>query len=275
MTVQMKELSETEADTLATRLRDAREALNLSRAEVAKRTGIPAKSIEKFEFGTQEPSVSRLLDLANVYGKSIDVLIGKEALANDSDPAPPTVSQLTEIQPAQIPAVTAKSTVDRVVDILNELDELRTVGFEQSYRTTVALIEDFKREIRYLEPDVLLELADARGLYRGERPNARGLFDLFTREPDKAQEYCGNVEERILDTALLGADLHAIAKSSLTNLAEEIAPYFSSIEEPFLFFDWGDHDELVPQMRGPLRSLALNNDARPFWNDQEFSRREG
>lgn len=270
----MKELPETEANTLATRLRDAREALNLSRAEVAKRTGIPAKSIEKFEFGTQEPSVSRLLDLANVYGKSIDVLIGKDALANDSDPAPPSVSQPVLNQPAQISAVTVKSADERVEDILNELDDLRTMEFENSYRTAAALIEDYRREVQYLEPDALLELADARDLYRGECPNARGLFDLFTREPEKAQEYCGNVEERILDTALLGADLFGLEKSPLTELASELARNFTSIEEPFLLFDWGEHKEFVPQIRGPLRHLALIGNAIHLWQTSEFPVRQ-
>tara|TARA_R110001592_G_scaffold55759_4_gene170464 strand:+ start:2261 stop:3082 length:822 start_codon:yes stop_codon:yes gene_type:complete len=255
--MQVKDFPENEADTLATRLRDAREALNLSRAEVAKRTGIPAKSIEKFEFGTQEPSVSRVLDLANVYGKNIGEIIGQEAVAPANDPAPPTVSHLSQDAPAQIPAVVAKTADEQVMDILDELDELRTVDFQRSYRTAAALIEDFRRKVKYLEPDALLDLADARGLYRGECPSAPGLFDLFTREPEKAEGHCGNVEERILDTAILGVDLFGIDHSVLTSLASSLAEEYEKIETPGFLGSWGDHHELVPMLRPPLRMEAL------------------
>lgn len=263
MTIKMKELPDNEADTLATRLRDAREAQNLSRAEVSKRTGIPAKSIEKFEFGTQEPSVSRLLDLANVYGKNIGDLIGQEAVTPANDPAPPSVtddptrpnSGRPEFAPA--PTAIAKTVEEQVMDILDEIEELRTVDFRRSYRTAVALIEAYRRKVKFLEPDALLELADARGLYRGECPSAPGLFDLFTREPEKAEMYCGNVEERILDTAILGIDLFAIDRDALAAIADQMADEFENVEAPGLFWSWGDHKDIVPIIREAVRSIAL------------------
>jgi len=263
MTIKMHELPDNEADTLATRLRDAREAKSLSRAEVSKQTGIPAKSIEKFEFGTQEPSVSRLLDLANVYGKNIGELIGQEAVTPANDPAPPFVSPEGYEPPTPAPAapaVIAKTVEEQVTDILDELDELREAEFERSYRTATALIEAYRRKVKFLEPDALLELADARGLYRGECPSAPGLFDLFAREPEKAEVYCGNVEERILDTAILGADLFGIEHSVLTNLASDLAEEHEEIETPGFLGSWAPHTELVPMLRPVARALAMKGE---------------
>lgn len=268
MTMQVKDLPENEADTLATRLREAREGLNLSRADVSKRTGIPAKSIEKFEFGTQEPSVSRLMDLANVYGKSIGALIGQAEMPSGDDPAPPSVSP---VKVTVIPTANDDAPEDRVIAILDELDALREAGFVRSYRTASALIEAYGRKVKFLEPDTLLALADERDLYRGECPNVSGLFDLFTRDPDKAETYCGNVEERILDTALLGVDLYGVDHKALTVIAKRLSEDHEEIETPGFLGSWGPHTELVPMIRPVARAVALKGE-RLF---DEAARRHG
>ena len=78
MTTQVKDLPETQSDTVATRLRKSRDAIGLTRADVVKETGIPAKSIEKFENGNQEPSVSRLVTLCKLYDVTEAYILGQE-----------------------------------------------------------------------------------------------------------------------------------------------------------------------------------------------------
>ena len=99
MAMPMEDAHEADDDTLASRLRQARDDMGFSRAELARRTGIPAKSIEKFEFGTQEPSVSRLQALSEALEVTFQSLAGM-----DADPYfEPSPSQTPYLKRALLP----------------------------------------------------------------------------------------------------------------------------------------------------------------------------
>ena len=57
------------------RIRETREAVGLSQAEIAKQLGKSTSDYAKIENGTVEPTVSQLLSMANIFGVSVDYLL--------------------------------------------------------------------------------------------------------------------------------------------------------------------------------------------------------
>lgn len=65
-----------EYDTLGSRLREARQDVGLSQAQLAAAVDVPQQSISKWERG-QDPSTKALVRLADALGVSIDWLAGR------------------------------------------------------------------------------------------------------------------------------------------------------------------------------------------------------
>ncbi len=60
------------------RLEDARESKGYSRKEVAKHLNIHESTYGKYELGHRKPDAETILALANFYGVSVDLLLGRE-----------------------------------------------------------------------------------------------------------------------------------------------------------------------------------------------------
>ena len=61
---------------LAERLREMRTARNMSRQTVADRLGVSATAVYKWENGQSEPDLTKLRQLAMIFGTTIDELCG-------------------------------------------------------------------------------------------------------------------------------------------------------------------------------------------------------
>lgn len=59
------------------RLRDLRTATKMSQTTLGDAIGITIKQIQRYEMGTSEPTLSKLIALADVFGVSIDYLAGR------------------------------------------------------------------------------------------------------------------------------------------------------------------------------------------------------
>ncbi|MEQ1934971.1 MAG: helix-turn-helix transcriptional regulator [Fimbriimonadaceae bacterium] len=243
MNVQVRDTPAT--DTLAKRLRAAREAARYSRPQVATMTGIPSKSIEKFETGEQEPSVSRLLALCQAYGASVEAVLDGGA---QSAPSP---------QPHALP-MTRDVAADPVSDALNELDELRENGFRNARRRAMSVTANVANDLRALEPGALIDLARERGVDMATSPSTLDLENAFAADTSKGQVACAAVEDRIVDTAVLGVDLYSISRDGLLKLIDQHSRQFKLSAKGW---SWGDHSELVPAVREPLRQLAYGGKA--------------
>lgn len=276
MTMQLKDLPQDQSDTPATRIRQAREAQGLSRAQLSRRTGIPAKSLEKFEYGTQEPSLSRLQSLSEALDVSTQWIMGQEEPESPADraeaDAPPDATPSPPSPAVAVPA-NDDDPLEAAQDMLDRLAEMRSKNFDGFRRRALALIEDLRSTLAELEPEDLIDLADARGLHRADCPSVVKLLDVFSEDPDDGQDLCGNVEERIIDTAALGADLHAIDRKALAQLAGTLEREFEELEAPGFFGDWGDHERMVPLIRPFLRKKALTGHPVDFKDLQAFPRR--
>jgi transcriptional regulator with XRE-family HTH domain len=243
---------------LPERLKTAREASRYSRAQVAQQTSIPPKSIEKFESGDQEPSVSRLLSLATLYGTTVEYLLGT---ANAS------ASSLSTIQPTQPPSQTENSD-DPVRILLDELDEYRLAEFKDATRRGVVAVAELRTALGSLEPEDLITLARERELYSPTTPALQQLRNLFVSHFENAQTACNKLEERIIDTSVIGIDLHSVSLESLASLAERL-----EVKNP----DWGrwkKHDVIVPLLRPQLYTLAFTGHGEEFDSVEKYPYRE-
>ena len=56
---------------------------NVTQAEIARQTGISLRAYQLYEYGKQEPTVSKLLALADFYQVSTDELLGRKEIISD------------------------------------------------------------------------------------------------------------------------------------------------------------------------------------------------
>lgn len=61
---------------LCNRLRELREEIELNQEEVAKRINVSRSTYANYETGRAEPSISTLVDIANIYMVSVDFITG-------------------------------------------------------------------------------------------------------------------------------------------------------------------------------------------------------
>jgi len=259
MVMKTKDIPADTEETPAMRLREAREGLGLSRAELARMTGIPAKSIEKFEYGSQEPSLSRVQVLAEALEVTSQWIMGEEQTAPKTTKAQPLPSNQNDQAPMQ------KGLAPTVREMLEQLDDMRTDEFDGVQRQAMALADRIRAALKVFEPDELLALADERGLYKDECENEiTFMIDVFKKDPHKAQAYCGSVEERIIDTAILGLDLYNIDRDALVELADQLQDEHD-IEKPGVFgLGWGKHKGFVPLIRPYVQAQALSGNGFNF-----------
>ncbi len=83
MAAELKELNKKE---MGARIRARREALNLSREELAKKLSVTAKTIANIEYGEKGVTLKNLYKMKQVLGVSIDYLMdGDDAFADAED----------------------------------------------------------------------------------------------------------------------------------------------------------------------------------------------
>lgn len=267
-----------QSETLASRLRMVREGKNFSRRAASEETGIPQNSIEKFENGSQEPTVSRLQSLAELYEVTVDWLLNGEeneeakSLKGNS-PTSPENEARSEAEEEVAQDVT-ETPSDNVRVMLSELDELREGDFKNGQRYALALAKDAVHMIGYLEVDELEKLAHERELHQEDEEQGFKFSELFQDNPHEADEqFVGIVAERIADTALLGVDLYQIEADVLSGVADRLHSEKSLFPEGYNkmpFSSWGEHDEVVPLIRKALRAKFVSSKEIDFSNLEEF-----
>ena len=67
-------------------LRLCRERYNYSQKEIANKLNISERTLQRYEAGVNEPTISVLLELSSLYEISLDALVGNDYHSN-SDPA--------------------------------------------------------------------------------------------------------------------------------------------------------------------------------------------
>lgn len=241
MTVETRDIPETEkTETLAHRLKRARTVADLTRKELAKRTGIPMKSVEKFESGAMDPNTKRLRKLAEVLEVSPEHLLygGDQATASQ-------MPALSDDPTIDVP------TIEEVEDALTRIDDLREGDFSEAKRPALALAQTANQKAASLDADDLLELAEHRRLFAADLPTVSDLEKASIKDPEQAESAHQEIANRIVDTAIFGIDLYALELEPVADLAQEIG-----VEMP-LFFGWDSHHDMLEDARSHLRRAAI------------------
>lgn len=256
-------------DLFPSRLRQAREGANFTRASLAKAADIPQKTIERFETGTSEPSFKRM----NVLAETLSV--DRAWLSGESD-GYETKAGFADVGDDQTSSVEVPSNDDvpasAIRDMLETLDDMRVDRFAGMQRRAMVLVERAEAALHELEPDQLIALGMERGLYADDCPAVSDVIEIFGNDPEQGQSLCGDVEARILDTAILGADLYDIEERPLRKVANRLAKEERDVNDD-TWWGWEAHDEFVPIIRSALRRRAFGG-SDPIFDDREvFPRR--
>lgn len=270
---QAPEEQETALKAMGSRLKAAREEAGMSRSQLAAKSSVPAKSLEKMEYGIMEPSASRMKKLCEVLNVSPNWLCGDadQDGDNDEDRGP---RRTVKPVPAndQVEDEEADPLAD-AVELLEAMDELRDDGFDGARRTGNALLGDLLDALKRLEPGDMAVLAKKRKLFQGACPTEEDLWTIFDEKPTKAQEVCGRIDERLADTAVLGIDLYGLNLDGLISLARNLEEDHEGIDLP-LFIGEGQRESLIRAVRPVLRALAFAGKAPDFSDTSEFPRRK-
>ena len=71
-------------DKLANRLKELRRLSNLTQKDVSLKSGLSPRSYQGLELCETQPKLSTLIELANIFNVSLDFLVGREGVFNDS-----------------------------------------------------------------------------------------------------------------------------------------------------------------------------------------------
>lgn len=237
----------TNKNTFGNRLKLARERERYSRPALSKATGIPVKSLEKYEYDEAPPNIDRLRDLADKLNVTTEYLMHGQQEFVPTGESPEAAS---ENEPSKL----------SVLEQLKQLDDMRLKGFSKFWRSAPRLFAIVEAEIGSLNSDELLDLAEARQLAPIKNV---GAFEAVDRD---------ETVHRVLDTAYFGVDLHYLEQSSLEELAEEfnLEPDIRGI----IFSHWSDIRPLASALRIVLREGYLKHDNIDLTNELKFPKLE-
>lgn len=230
-----------EADpvTVASRFRQAREEKGLSRKQLSELTGIPVRSIERIEYATQEPSISRTMLLCRHLEVPMEEIMGEvdsqapnAPAEEDEDPVSAARRDLARIArrfgmkvvypgPDSEPAAAAgaalvpdqgaadvdASPLDRS-QVLAELEDFAEDSGTNA-RGTARRLESAADDLADATLSELVDLAEERGL------GPDGLPDPDTAGDKAADE----LRTRLLIEAVYGVDLHDLSAEALERVS--------------------------------------------------------
>ncbi len=290
MTKILRDVPIHEGMTVADRLKAARKDANKTRKAVFESTGIPASTLEKYETGNMDPNTTRLQAICDFLGVSVGwVLNGHDTLsvaatekpaetqvsANVAETSTETFTESTPEHSKIGPPTNENDPMGHIQEVLSSLDTMRAYGFVGYQRQAIALEEYIRTALKSIEPKELTTLALEQGLFQDESfPKASDIHDLFAEGLDEGQASCGCIEERILDTVILGVDLFKIDRGPLVELADKLQEVHDIAAPAWGGFSWGDHKDFVPLIRPYLRALAYRGNFVDFSNEDLYKKRE-
>lgn len=65
-------------------IKDIRTRKNLTQAEVAKALGVSSVVYSRYENGTRQPSIEVLIQMADIFGVTVDYLLGRQEIEDST-----------------------------------------------------------------------------------------------------------------------------------------------------------------------------------------------
>jgi len=243
-----------EHDTLGKRLKHARETRRLTRKELAAMTGIGYKTIENYEYEKADAKTSVVDALAEALGVFGAIL--------QYGPLPELERSQVASEASTVLEFSEPTRIENTQNLLAEIEELRHDGFTNTPRLSIALVEDLRNSFRYLEIEEIGEVAQSAGLdnlddldsyapaLAAPEPRQNPYVFSASDDPEEKPDALEAVLERVMDTAIIGNDMHALSLDRLKEVARE-----SEVSGPF--FGWEDAEQIIAALRPVLRLNAL------------------
>lgn len=252
----MNDTSIATPEEIGSRIRETREEAGISRAGLGKMTGLSPKIILKIENAEQEATPSRLQSICQALSIDPAEFFG----STDVSPNVPARNS---------PPVLIADPFSTAANILEAIDQLREDGYEDGPRKALALADEAKRALSYLEPDALTDLARLRGVKRQPETDTSTVLGLFSTDPCEGQEICGHIEDRIVDTAVFGFDLWTVDIGAFSPIATQLVRDEKIEDRTGLFGGWNlNHQEMAPLVRPYIRRMAVSRQLPDGWPKQ-------
>lgn len=259
MTVKITEVTREDRATFGMRLQSTREDKDLTRKQVSETTGIPVKSVEKFESGVMSPNIERLQALSSALGVSVNFLLDGEEVAPVIDNSTVHEAEIEEDYQTHMDEISVEFTA---------LDQMREDGFQNSWRTAPRSFEALRSLLSGLSYDELLDIAEIRRLKAIPADEISAFDDIEFDDQDAA---INALLERILDTAYFGVDLCKLKVSVLEDHAEQLKLKCDKSDGILSIFDsWSCAEAIIEALRPSLRQQALEGKAPDFKDEKLF-----
>jgi transcriptional regulator with XRE-family HTH domain len=293
------QFSEYDPVSVANRLRQAREALDLTRKQVAEKLGIPLGTMEKYETGRAEPNLSRLRKLCRFYGiPAADIMdeVGDDEGTGDPDPAPNVNDQATrmryllqelsqlanapvyvddqgEQEPTTSPHVRFDAKgMDQPPTLVQVLRELADAAGDKQVQP-----RQFRKQLRRVQEELAdadrTELVDAmeeRGL---QLPEGEDDADADEDEDQEATWSDDHLRQLLTVHAVYGVDPRDLSREAINRVIEDLQIEEEQVEplgflDGFLSGDQAARYDRVRQLLPDLVKAARSAD-RPDLADRK------
>jgi transcriptional regulator with XRE-family HTH domain len=292
------QFSEYDPVSVANRLRQAREALDLTRKQVAEKLGIPLGTMEKYETGRAEPNLSRLRKLCRFYGiPAADIMdeVGDDEGTGDPDPAPnvndrstrlrqllqevgqlagaPVVIEREGSEAATSPAVKMDTAgMDTELTLAEVLQELADAAGDKQVQP-----RQFRKQLRRVQEELAdadrTELVDAmeeRGL---QLPEGEDDADADEDEDQEATWSDDHLRQLLTVHAVYGVDPRDLSREAINRVIEDLQIEEEQVEplgflDGFLSGDQAARYDRVRQLLPDLVKAARSAD-RPDLADRK------
>lgn len=244
--------------TLGERLQHAREIRGLSRRDLANMLEITGRKIEHYEYGSTEPPPSVCRALAG----ALEIDPGILAFGRVPFAATPNVNSddgsASDILPIK------RQAIENVDNLLETIDAVRSRGYVNNERMTIALVKKLHSAFDFLEAEDIHQVAYRRGLAilgageahlpKQDSDDTGNVFSLFEAEHEEPRVRAPLEEliERIIDTALIGGDIFAAELLNLRAFARK-----HDVGTGLLAAVPRSHKAIAPLIRPVLRKKAL------------------
>jgi transcriptional regulator with XRE-family HTH domain len=233
--------------SIASRLRAAREAAGLSRPQLGERTGIPHRQIEKYEYATAEPPLSRLKLICRTLGISWEDIwkeIDDGASDNMNDGTPEQVKQdpvmearallrqaadrlgMSVVDESNGPAASGpavKVDADQDLSATGVLAELagftEGVPHEKNADQLTRRIDQALEELKAETPEALIDAATERGVSITKDQQARVTGEDAFSDKDEARK---RLRQLLVVHAVYGIDPRQLTLNAVKKLNERL-----------------------------------------------------
>lgn len=263
--------------TVGSFLRDARMAAGMTQKEVAEGAEIGLSLYKQYEGDRCSPSLENVAKLVDVLNFDPAELLQEVSEPGVASPAPrgrPRASaKFSPVGKSSSPA----NPVEGVQAELEAIAALREKGGLSELRSRKR-VRRLQADLKGLEPDALYEVADAWGINLEacrDIPLLADLLSIFDDDEEEGERVCGNLADRIIDVALLGVDIRAIADRGLIRLAREFGlmgwadvPLFGGLTD-----DPEEFQELLSGVRESAWRAAVRGEELSIADRKSYPRR--